>query len=539
MAQSRTALLASALAAATLLLAGWTVYEVRQQKLAIERGLLAQAEVLAGALGPGLSAASNAAREIEEIIVWKLLDNARLLAEYPVADLGGSDRIERIAENNGLDWVAYLDAEGREILAFGTQPMPATAYSLDDLHDVLVGSSDAVILDPVIEEGIELLTVAVGRPQGGAVLVRVEALNAQTFVKSVGVENLLERLAGSAAVLYLAYDENPDGVRFAASWDDGPIPEAPAQTADSLRRIRDREVYEASVPLDSPAGRTAHLRVGLDGAPLRSAAVSAARRSFLVGTVLAAFGLAAAAVALVTRSRSREREQAAKRLAEAEAGRRRSERLAAAGALAAGLAHEVRSPMNAIGIAAQRLQRKLPEGDSRSIAATIGSEVARLEGVLREFLELARPDSGDRDLSDLDALCRDVVELLGPEAQALGVGLDLKLGNAAAPIREESIRRAVINLTRNALQASRRGDRVEVGTRSDRDAAEIVVADRGPGIDPLLRDRIFDAFVSGRASGTGLGLALVRRAADEHDGTIALENRPGGGARATLRLPRK
>ncbi len=541
MAQPRKLLWTLALIALATLVGSWTFYEVRQQKAEIETELAAQAAVLAYSLGPGLTAASNAAREIDEIIIWKLLDNARLLAEYSLSDPELPQRVEWIAEANGLDWVAYLDADGEPALVFGDEPFPdrpGPKGPIEEVRGVISGRGDEIILDPVLEDGIEHLAVAVGRPGGGAVVVRIEALAAQTYVRSLGVANLLERLVGSAGVLYLSYSEEPDGIQAQATWDGGPLPPA-GDPAEGLRSVRDRSVYEVAVPLESPAGSRSSLRVGLEGSPLRRAAISAMRRSVLVGTVLAAFGFVAVAFALVTRLRGQEREQAARRLAEADVARRRSERLAAAGALTAGLAHEVRSPMNAIGLAAQRLQRRLPEGEPRRMAGSIRSEVVRLEGVLREFLELARPVSGERQPTDLARLCGEVVDLLEPEAHAEGVELESKAEAVTAEIDAEAVRRALINLVRNALQASSGDGHVVIRTTEEREAVTIAVEDRGPGIDPEIKERALEAFVTGKASGTGLGLALVRRVAEEHDGSITLENRPDGGAEARLRLSRK
>ncbi len=154
------------------------------------------------------------------------------------------------------------------------------------------------------------------------------------------------------------------------------------------------------MPLEAPAGSSASLRIGLDGSTLTAVARQTMVRNLVIGLVLAAFATAGTGFAFVSHLRSREREEAARRISAAETARRRSERLAAAGALTAGLAHEVRSPMNAIGLAAQRLERKLPEGDDRRrVAARIGNEVQRLDGVLRGFLELASPVAASAESS--------------------------------------------------------------------------------------------------------------------------------------------
>ena len=99
-----------------------------------------------------------------------------------------------------------------------------------------------------------------------------------------------------------------------------------------------------------------------------------------------------------------------------------------------------------------------------------------------------------------------------------------------------AVRRAVINLVRNAIQASPAGGKVQVGIeRADGDVL-VRVEDEGAGLDEQLGEQAFDAFVTTHALGTGLGLALVRRVAEEHEGSVSLGNREGGGAVAELRL---
>lgn len=263
------------------------------------------------------------------------------------------------------------------------------------------------------------------------------------------------------------------------------------------------------------------------------------RRTLLVGLVLFAFAVSASSFAVVSRLRVREREEAAAKLAELQTARRRSERLAAAGALTAGLAHEVRSPLNAIGLAAQRLERKLSAtGDSQQIAGRIRTEVSRLEGVLREFLELASPVSNRRESFDLSEEVRQVLELLAEEAHAHNVVLRPCRGSVTLSADHDSIHRAVVNLVRNAIQASPDGGAVEVLVSDEAHRAILKVIDRGTGLDPAIEGREFDPFVTGRATGTGLGLALVKRVAEEHGGSVALHSHDGGGTIAQLSLPK-
>lgn len=524
------------LLAAGVALARWTWVEAERQRLDIETALRAEAVLLAESLAPGLASASDALREIDEAVAERLLDNVRLLAEIARRSDPDPETLRAVAEANGLDTIALLEPDGAIRLAVGD---PLDGGVVDALAPLLAGTSQEELISPEAAEDVEHRAAAVALPRGGAVVVHVHATSAYSFARSLGIENLLSRLVRSESVLYLAFREEPGPREAAATWDGGPLP--PRRTgadAGRLERLRDRLAFEVEVPVETPAGRSASLRVGLDGASIERASVAGLRRTALIGVVLVGLGLASTAYALLRRERDRERQAAAERLAVAEEARRRSERLALAGALTAGLAHEVRSPLNAIALAAQRLERASQDEPALGFARLVRAEVRRLEGVLREFLELARPVSDRRESVALGGVAHEVVELLASEATEAGVTIAPVAGDAFATVDRDAVRRALINLVRNAIQASPADATVRVELDQDpRGDARIRVLDDGPGIPAAMAERLLEPFVTTRADGTGLGLALVRRVADEHGGTFRLTNRPAHGAEALLELP--
>jgi len=518
-------------------IAFWAARESAAEKSRMEEALRAEAALLARTLVPALAAASSSARELDEIVASKLLDNARLLARLDRAGALGDRDLDDLLDSNGLDLILVLDARGVPVRRAGAW-QDAEEISDDRVRAVASGDAGEAILGwtSVEEESGHVAAVA-ARSGGGAVLVRTDATTAYAFARRIGVERLLEDTAGVGSVLYLTFAEDP-GATYAAAWDDGDVPPPPGQ-AGAVRSVRDRQAFEVEMPVPMPAGRSGTLRVGLDAAPMLRAAAAATRRTTLAGAVLAAFGLAAAAFAVVSRARTLERADAARRLARAEESRRRSERLSAAGALAAGLAHEVRNPLNAIGMAAQRIERS-HAGDAAcgALSGRIRSEVSRLDEILKGFMDLARPASGPRKEEEIGDVVREVISLVEMEASAARSRITAlpPPGEVRAVVDRESIRRALINLVRNALQASPPGGAVDVAWERHDGSARVVVADRGRGLDPAIAGRAFDPFVTSRAEGTGMGLALVKRVAEEHGGSAALRNRPGGGAEAILEI---
>lgn len=510
----------------------WAFAEVRGQQREVEEALRAEAALLAHTLGPALASASASSRELDELLAWKLLDNARLLARLEATAPVSADEMADLLEANGLDAVLRLGPQG-DVLRRGGASLNEEALR-ERLSPLFRGEAEELLLPPSPEAEEGLIAAAVAARDGGAVVTLADPARAYAFTRQIGVANLLRTLVDTQAVLFLVYEEQPGGERVEASWDDGPVPrQLPASSA----RLRGRPVFEVAMPVTAPAGRQASLRVGLHGEPLQRATATALRRIALVAVVFAAFGLASAGFTIVQRARAREREETRRRLADLEESHRRGERLAAAGALAAGLAHEVRNPLNGIGMAAQRIERLSGgEGRTRELATLIRQEVARLEETLKGFLDLARPAAGPQGPLDLAELSRDSLRLLELEAAARGIRIDLRAEPAPALGDAEALRGAVGNLLRNAVQASPAGGGIEVTVAGGR-TARVTVRDHGPGIDPDLLARVFDPFVTTRARGTGLGLAMVRRVAGEHGGRSWLRNHPEGGVEAGIEIP--
>jgi signal transduction histidine kinase len=223
-----------------------------------------------------------------------------------------------------------------------------------------------------------------------------------------------------------------------------------------------------------------------------------------------------------------------------------AERLAYVGTLAAGLAHEIRNPLNSLNLNMQMLEEDLPPGGGgeagRRLLGVTRAEIARLERLVSEFLLYARPrplQLAEVAAVDLLITARDV---LAAEIARRGIALRLVDESEEALVRvdEEQIRQLMLNLLQNAIHATegtgRRAD-ILLLARRDGDRVELEVHDNGRGIPPAERSRIFDAFFSTRKGGTGLGLAIAERIARAHGGTLTCDSDFGFGSRFVLALP--
>ena len=210
----------------------------------------------------------------------------------------------------------------------------------------------------------------------------------------------------------------------------------------------------------------------------------------------------------------------------------RAERLAAVGTMAAGLAHEVRNPLNSASLQLTVLERRLARGEGAGATAPIigiiKSEIERLDHLVRDFLAFAKPSPLEPRPVSIGDLLEAVTELIRPEAEAARVAVSTTVAPAlpAAAGDPERLRQVLLNLTRNAIEAMQgRGGRLTLRAKPGADTVDVEVEDDGPGFADDLP--VFDAFFTTKDQGTGLGLSLVHRIVADHGGTIRVQSRPG------------
>lgn len=217
------------------------------------------------------------------------------------------------------------------------------------------------------------------------------------------------------------------------------------------------------------------------------------------------------------------------------------ERLAALGRLAAGLAHEVNTPVTGIASYAQLLKELTAPGDPRApLVEKLEEQAFRVARIVTNLMELARPTGFERQLVDVAAVAREETVRMRSDAERAGVAVHGR-GDAEASVHGNRVQLELVvhNLLRNALQATPRGGSVEVEVGHAGDSVVIEVADSGPGIPPDLADRVFEPFVTSRQGrgGTGLGLAITRDIVQAHGGTIAVARSTAEGTVLRVELP--
>ena len=240
-------------------------------------------------------------------------------------------------------------------------------------------------------------------------------------------------------------------------------------------------------------------------------------------------------------------ERATASLKEAQDRLVRSERLASVGRLAAGLAHEIGNPIAALmGLQDLLLAGGLDESEQRDFLARMRKESERIHGILRDLLSFARPGAGgpseEGSPGEVEAVVYDVAALVAPQKalKEVDLALDVHPELPLVAISREHLVQVVLNLVLNAADAVGAGGHVRVTARPSARGVELSVEDDGPGVDPSVRGRLFEPFVTTKevGKGTGLGLAVCRGLVEAVGGTITLDVEHHPGARFVVDLPR-
>jgi signal transduction histidine kinase len=549
-------LVASMLAGIGLLVVGYFDYAATRRDLL--QLLRVQAVTLRHTIAAAARANQAAGAQAEAQIQERLLDNARLLAELDRQRRLGPVLLDSIATRNRLFRVAVFAKDGTreyssggEGAGFGAGGRGFPAAGL--LQQLMTGSATEAVgeLHSPRWGGGARIAGGIRRSNGGVILLNADAGEIEALQRQMSLESLVQDMVASTG--QLAYVTLDRGDLHIAKGDlPGPAPSAPIVAAESaggplLERelsLQGRPVLDFAGPVVLGQGEAASLRVGLRLDDLRRSE----RRMMIRLAVSLGAALALSLLALGTVWLRQAYSALSEKHALAEAALRRRDRLIAMGELASTVAHEVRNPLNAIAMSAQRLRREFPavastetDEDRAELGQLLGvveSETYRINDVVEQFLEYARPPKLAPGDTDLATEVTQIADSLSALSTSRGVKLEVEAGAAGTAVCDPGqLRQALDNLVRNAIEATPEGGRVTVVAASGSKGHTIEVRDTGVGIAAEDLPKVFDLYFTTKPHGTGVGLAVTQQIVSAHGGTIEVDSAPGRGTRMTVRLP--
>lgn len=223
---------------------------------------------------------------------------------------------------------------------------------------------------------------------------------------------------------------------------------------------------------------------------------------------------------------------------------KRAESLASLTTLAAGVAHEIKNPLASMSIHLQLLRRQLNKKDEISLHLgesldVLEEEIERLNNIVSDYLFAVRPQDARPMRANLNELIRELVQFLRYEMEEARVRVLPVLSASIPPIPldEGAMKRALLNLIKNAIIAMPNGGELKLETRKEQDSIIIIVSDTGEGIPEELQGKVFEPFFTTRDTGSGLGLTVVYKVIKEHGGDLQMDSHPDRGSTFQITLP--
>ncbi len=488
---------------------------------------------------------------LQEALARALIDVARHIDSQEPIETIAEGSLQNLVASEGFRAIALFDERG--LPAYESNPLPPILKA--HVRDLVEGREEiAIHLFHGMGRVDSLGFVGVRKQSGkGSIVLILDWKGLEYWAWRIAIQSAMEESQWGRGIVYLAVED----LRGRTLSRSGSVPEERVDecllVAGAVRdlenpvgqcvRVGDTKFLELSTPFQLDGKTIGTTRVGIETHETDQLLIENRRHIFLWAGFMIFIGFFAMGVFYQTQNRHVARLQAMQdRLHHAE-------RLSSLGKLGAGVAHEIRNPLNAISMAAQRIQREFAPDENEKkesfdrITYIVRDEIRRLNGIVEDFLSLSRSNRMDFKEQPIDGLLERIIFLVRDEAQAKGVLIEKQLANPAPTVRMDAgkMEQAILNLVRNAVESISGGEgRVTISCeKAGKNRTSIKIMDTGAGMPAGEEKRIFDPFYTTKENGVGLGLAIAHEIILAHSGEIRMESKPGNGMTFEILLPRK
>ena len=485
---------------------------------------------------------------MEEAVVEDLLEILHRIDQVDSQTPLTSSNLKGLTEQYSVASIGIMDSNGAVLRIWpATSRLEKGAFLRE-----MIQHKHPVAIDlfgkPLLEEN--LFTIAIQRKMtSGIIAVQLNGEQIKKRIRQMAVQRAISDLGLRDGILFVSVQDgnlstlaHTDPVHIGKREEDSFLKSALERKTLVSRHSRlsqKEEVFEVVKPFsikDQPAGLIRIAYASKEIRPLLNQTQKGVVLSIFFFLIL---GISATALIWVNQNRS------LRKMEELEERIRLAERLSSLGHLAAGVAHEIRNPLNAISMGLQRIKREfLPREESKqeeylSFVDLISKEVRRVNEIIEQFLSLSRPFELNLKAVSLHDLLSNLVVLFQEEASALGITLSLKCPSHLPTIfmDEEKLTQALINIMKNGIQAMERGGILRIEVISSKEDMEVIFVDSGSGIPADQMDKIFNYYYTTKEKGVGLGLPIAHRIIEAHNGQLKIESQVGTGTRVIVKLP--
>jgi signal transduction histidine kinase len=397
----------------------------------------------------------------------------------------------------------------------------------------------------------KLGSIVLRRSNGqGSLLIALDDQGLRYWGMRVSLKNAVEDLGKGQKLSYLAV-VGPDRSLFAGT---GDLPEGPDDGGNVLEEIlrgntpvanrkitaKGKKLLEVLAPIRLDSVVVGALRVGLERE--QADQLLDKNRSLMIISMVFIMLIGLLSMWFLYQNQNRH----LARIEEMRKELQKSERLSSLGQLAAGVAHEIRNPLNAISMASQRLQREFPPEDREKreefgrITSIVRDEVRRLNGIIEEFLAFSRSQCLELRNYPVEVVLQKLVRLVDEEARSRGIAIETRWGNHSTPLPMDvdKLQQAFLNIIKNAMESISGEGVITISLEPQGpDRIAIRVVDTGAGLTPEEMERIFNPEYTTKEKGLGLGLPIAHEIVRSHGGEIRVQSRVGSGTTFEILLP--
>jgi len=473
---------------------------------------------------------------LEDAVIDYLLGIASTVDEAAADRALSPTELKSLAREKGLEAIEILNggAPGRDLSPY---------------RPLLMGIREIVILpfEKPKPDKEDRFSVAIRRTRGqGIIAVSVDYPGMKKLRRKFAIQNVLQKVGFGQEVEYVSiFDISLSPIvhigREIRDFSPPQYLQREGQPRSEFRSLADgQEVLQVIRPLHLGGELYGIMLVGMSTQGMRAILSSSRRNIFLSVGVLLALGVAGVTLIYINQNRH------LRRVREMEARVRTAERLLSLGKLGAGVAHEIRNPLNAIAMAIQRVESEFRpreaerEGEYHRIVRVIRDEIGRLNQIVEQFVLFSKPYELNIAPSSLAEILEHVSVLFDEQARAKSIEIHKEIAPRLPPLMMDKgrITQALINIVTNSFNAMERGDNLTIKANVEGgDWVRITVSDTGRGIAENEIERAFDYSYTTREKGLGLGLPIAHKIIKEHGGRITIESDVGKGTVVSLFLP--
>jgi len=486
---------------------------------------------------------------LEESVAEHLVEAAYRLDQLDKERPLNSSDFQSLMNQYPLASIEIYDSKGN--LMRGS-PSSIPSHEKKRLLQDLIEKRRSVVIDlfgkPLSED--QPFSIGVWRKANqGIIILHLDGKQMRTLFRQFAIQRAISDIGLREGILYLSVHDaqlNTLGHTdpgFVEKKEEDPFLKGSLQSPKPLSRLfqakKGEEVFEVVKSFsfkDQPMGL---IRIGYSSKEIHPLLSQIKKNVGLSIFFFLILGISAITLIWVNQNRH------LRKMKEMEDRIQRTERLSSLGHLAAGVAHEIRNPLNAIGMGLQRIKREfLPTDESKkeeylSFTELIFKEIRRVNEIIEQFLTLSRPSQPNLKSSSLQDLLRHLVTLLQEEASSEGIRIQGEMNSDLPFIKmdSEKLTQALMNIMKNGMQAMEKGGVLRIETQAFKDRVEVSISDSGSGIPADQMEKVFDYYYTTKEKGVGLGLPIAHRIIEAHGGRLHMDSQVGAGTKVTITLP--